>query len=85
MATPDEAPQLGEIAFESKAYWGYSQEFMEECRNELTVDPEDCRKGFGVLVEVDGVVSGFYRISGEPPGGVLEDLFVWPSRNLSYG
>jgi GNAT superfamily N-acetyltransferase len=80
LATPDEAPQLGEIAFDSKAYWGYSPEFMEECRNELTVDPEDCRKGSVVLAEVDGVVSGFYKISGEPPSGILEDLFVRPSR-----
>ena len=39
-ARSDEAGLLSEIAFRSKAYWGYSEEFMVSCREELTVTAE---------------------------------------------
>ena len=40
-AKPREAMELSALAMRSKAYWGYSKEFMEACRAELTVSPED--------------------------------------------
>ena len=33
----DEADRLSDLAFRSKAHWGYSPEFMEACREELRV------------------------------------------------
>jgi len=44
-AVPDEAVLLSDLAMRSKAYWGYSIEFMEACRQELTVLPSDIKSG----------------------------------------
>ena len=42
-ATAADAAELTDIAFRSKAYWGYSEEFMEACREELTLTRHDLR------------------------------------------
>ncbi|ASJ57233.1 hypothetical protein BP422_29235 [Brevibacillus formosus] len=34
-----EASELSELAYRSKAYWGHSDEFMEACRDDLTLSP----------------------------------------------
>ena len=36
-ATPQEADEISELTVRSKAYWGYSKDFMDACREELTV------------------------------------------------
>ena len=38
-ALPSEVKHLSELAFRSKSYWGYSDRFMQVCREELTLDP----------------------------------------------
>lgn len=38
-ARKQEAKELSELAFRSKRYWGYDQEFMESCRDDLTYTP----------------------------------------------
>lgn len=77
-ATSHEAPALGDLAFRSKAYWGYSDEFMAACKDDLQVTPEDCDAGL-VHVATDGdTITGYYRISGEDQQGKLDDLFVDP-------
>jgi len=40
-AVPNEAEHLSDIAMRSKAYWGYSDAFLEKCRDELSVQPFD--------------------------------------------
>ena len=35
-----ECDHLTDLAFRSKAYWGYSSEFMQACREELAVTPD---------------------------------------------
>lgn len=78
-AASNEATQLSNLALISKAHWGYSEEFMEQCRDELTIDPADCDSGLVNVCEDNGTILGFYRLSGEAPQGVLEDLFVEPT------
>ena len=58
----DEAERLSEIAYHSKAYWGYSTSFMEACRAELTINSEymNAHSTF-VLVRADEVM-GFYAL-----------------------
>ena len=36
-AKNNETKVLTELAMESKAYWGYSDEFMHNCREELSI------------------------------------------------
>ncbi len=74
-----EAELLSDLAFASKAYWGYSDEFMANCRDDLQVPTESCDAGL-VSVAVDaGRLVGYYRLSGQSPDGKLDDLFVDPT------
>ena len=78
-ALPADAAVLSEIAMRSKAYWGYSPEFMDACREELTVLPEKvlADEVHYVVAEYRTKPLGFYAISHMQ--GVeyeLEALFV---------
>jgi GNAT superfamily N-acetyltransferase len=79
--SPEEASELSRIAFDSKAYWGYSDEFMNACRDELTYDKlmiESSRFEFRAC-EVDGRLLGFYALDHRGDGHFeLEALFVRP-------
>ncbi len=45
IANASEAKELTTIALESKQYWGYSSDFIEMCRDELTL--KNCYKRNG--------------------------------------
>lgn len=78
-ARPDEAAGISALALRSKAHWGYDDAFVQACRDDLTIDPAWCD---GIRLEVaerDGRLLGYSRISGTPPQGVLDGLFVDPS------
>lgn len=77
-ARGDEADALTELALRSKAHWGYSDEFIEACRDELTVDPQDIASGRVVVAVVDGGLGGFSTLVGHPPVAEVEALFVEP-------
>lgn len=77
-----EAALLSELAARSKAHWGYSSEFLEACRAELTFTPEQIeREPFCLAVaELDAAIAGFYAL--EEQGGrrfELEALYVDPA------
>jgi GNAT superfamily N-acetyltransferase len=77
-ARSDEARLLSELALRSKGSWGYDQAFLDACRAELTLAPEEVETRRVTVAEHDGQVVGFYALAGEPPQGTLEDLFVEP-------
>jgi len=77
-ASPQEIALLSELAFASKAHWGYSAEFMDACREDLTLSAEVVREGLTVVGERGGRVVGFYRLADTPEGPYLKDLFVSP-------
>lgn len=82
-ATPAEAGSISALAMRSKAHWGYSREFMEACRAELTWSPEALEDpGVSFFVVDEGSeLAGFYAI--EHVSGFefeLTALFVEPSR-----
>src|SRR6478736_5346151 len=71
----DEA-ELTELALRSKGHWGYSAEFLEACRPELTVRPGQLPD---ILVaDVGGVAAGFRMLTVDGDRGELEALFVDP-------
>lgn len=61
-ALPNEARTLSEIAFQSKAYWGYSAEFMEACRAELSVTPEYLHRNRAFVLLRDDKPIAFYTL-----------------------
>jgi GNAT superfamily N-acetyltransferase len=79
-ARPEEADLLSELAFRSKAVWGYSAEFMEACREELSLTEAEVRELPTFALEEDGGVVGFYALEPLSDGAVeLGALFVEPS------
>lgn len=77
-ARADEAPLLSDLALRSKGHWGYSPEFLESCRAELTYSPQLCASGTVVVAERAHQVLGFYRLIADEPEFGLESLFVDP-------
>ena len=79
VAVPDERERLGELAYRSKAYWGYPESFMTACREELAVDDTAIRAQRVFVWEVKGRILGFYSLEDLADGGVeLGHLFVEP-------
>lgn len=77
--TTTEAARLSDLAFRSKAHWGYSDAFMEACREELTYAPEDIENLDVAVAEDDGRVVGFYALARLSATEVeLEAMFVDP-------
>jgi N-acetylglutamate synthase-like GNAT family acetyltransferase len=61
-ATETEAPFLTELAIRSKGLWDYDQEFLKDCRGELTVTKEYVRSNEVFVIEDYGKVVGFYHL-----------------------
>lgn len=80
-ARPQEAPLLSALAFRAKAVWGYSHEFMQACRHELTYPASEIARGGFVVAEEAGGIAGFYALAPAADGAVeLEALFVAPEK-----
>jgi GNAT superfamily N-acetyltransferase len=77
-ARPAEARVLSDLALRSKAYWGYDGEFIEACRNELTVSADKIASRRATVADKDGSIVGFTTLEGDPPEGVLGMMFVDP-------
>lgn len=79
-AKPSEAGRLSDLAFRSKAYWGYSAEFMEACRDELSISGDEIATQPTYVLDRDGHAIGFYSLVPLEPGRVeLGHLFVEPA------
>jgi GNAT superfamily N-acetyltransferase len=79
-ARPAEAALLSGLAFRSKAYWRYSDEFMEACREEIAISADEVREQPTFVAERDGAIRGFYTLEHLSDDAVeLGGLFVEPS------
>ncbi len=82
LARSDEASLLSTLAFESKAHWGYPADFMESCRDELSVSKEKLASEHYtyIVIENEDEILGFYALEKMKPGQFeLEALFVRPA------
>ncbi|MCM3039041.1 GNAT family N-acetyltransferase [Paenibacillus motobuensis] len=85
-ATIDEAGYLSELSFRSKAYWGYSEAFMEACRKDLTILPEDILSSIIFVLEDEKVIKGFIGLEIEDDSCLLSNLFIDPNEiGKGYG
>ncbi|MGD0380064.1 MAG: GNAT family N-acetyltransferase [Acidimicrobiales bacterium] len=80
-ARVEEIEDLTRLALRSKAHWGYDAQFIEACRDELTVRPEDLIT-HRLTVAVDETTHrllGFYGLVGtDSDDAELSTLFVEP-------
>ncbi|HET6381403.1 MAG TPA: GNAT family N-acetyltransferase [candidate division Zixibacteria bacterium] len=77
-ARPEEADGLRALAHRSKAHWPYSEEFLERVRPMLQLTPADVREHEVWVLEVDGRVAGWHRVTLEGTHAELEDLWLEP-------
>ncbi|GAF13909.1 GCN5-related N-acetyltransferase [Bacillus sp. JCM 19046] len=75
-ATMKDCKPLSVLAYRSKAYWGYSDEFMASCKTDLEVNEEDIEQKWVYLAEEKGQLQGFYCL--EPFKQHLDALFIDP-------
>lgn len=86
-ASEEHSDTLTEISLAAKSHWGYDADFMEACREELTITPEqiaDSRNIF-LIKKSNDIIIGFVYI--KPLSEVtasLEALFIRPE-NIGYG
>ena len=86
-ALPNEVEHLSGLAFRSKAHWGYSDQFMEACRAELTLDDAYIESNPTFVIETERSIVGFYALEHISISEVeLSYLFVEPdSIGQGYG
>jgi GNAT superfamily N-acetyltransferase len=79
---PNEAAALSALALRSKGFWGYDAAFLDACRAELTLTPDQAAAA-RVVRGADGTVRGFHLLGpdpgGDPGSGELLMLFVDPT------
>lgn len=75
----EEASQLSDLSFRSKAHWGYSEEFMEACRQDLTITPAYLSEAHVFVAEDGGEIKGFFGLEREVDRCLLNYLFVLPA------
>ena len=86
---PAEASECGALtalALRSKAYWGYDAAFIQACREELSVKPEDVAAGrVTVLVEEDTILGIYALFPGERREEAEVHLFFVEPAAIGHG
>jgi GNAT superfamily N-acetyltransferase len=77
-ALPEEAAQLRELAHRSKAHWPYSTEFLAAVEPLLQLDARDVAVHEVWVLELDGAVAGWHRVTLHTERAELEDLWLEP-------
>ena len=77
-AQEGELDQLSELALRSKAVHGYSSEFLEACREELTITSARLATETILVAERSGRRLGFVAVAFLRDSAQLMDLFVEP-------
>ncbi|MDO8288570.1 MAG: GNAT family N-acetyltransferase [Parvibaculum sp.] len=78
LAWPDEGPALSALAMLSKAHWGYDTDFMNRCRDELTITQGKIGRERVRVAEVGGKVAGFASMAVLGGKAEVGDIFVHP-------
>lgn len=73
----EEAAELHALTLRSTVHWGYTPEFLEWEPEAIAVTPELLEKALAsYLLEDDGVVTGYYVLTGTVEHAHLDKLFV---------
>jgi N-acetylglutamate synthase-like GNAT family acetyltransferase len=77
-ARPEEAADLRELAHRSKAYWPYNEAFLEAVAPMLMLEPRHVASEEVHVLEADGRVVGWHRVTLHSERAELEDLWLEP-------
>lgn len=78
LATINDLPILNQISWQSKAFWGYPEEWMEQWRADLTITEEILNTQSVLLLEEAGATIGFCVISEGATQYEVEHLWILP-------
>ena len=79
-ALPNEVEYLSGLAFRSKSYWGYSDQFMQACLEELTVNERYIENNPTFVLEDARNIIGFHSLEHISAAEVeLSFLFIDPA------
>jgi GNAT superfamily N-acetyltransferase len=84
LAKLHELSMLSQLCLRSKAVWGYDQGFLDACRIELTIRPEDLAATCVAVADSDKGVVGVVQIKVIDGEADLLKLFIEP-RNVRSG
>ena len=73
-----DAAGLTAVAHNAKRHWGYPEAWIRGWSDQLTVVPEYIAEHTVFLVEIEGVLGGFYALRGSAPVVELDHLWVAP-------
>ena len=74
-----ELQAMSELCLRSKGYWGYDADFLDACRQELTLKPDELDETSIAVAEQDGILVGLVQVKVENEVCDLLKLFVEPS------
>lgn len=78
--------ELTVLALESKAFWGYSEEFIKSCETALKITDEMIERLHSGTIREDNAYVGFYFLSEEGSHAELQLLYISPlSIGRGYG
>ncbi|WP_164684834.1 GNAT family N-acetyltransferase [Brevibacillus reuszeri] len=77
-ATIHEADLVSDLCFRSKAHWGYSEEFMEACRDDLTIAANYIETSLVYVIEEDDSIKGFMGLERGEDHILLGYFFIDP-------
>jgi GNAT superfamily N-acetyltransferase len=78
-ATASDLAALRDVAYRSKAFWGYDQAFMDAVESSLAPDEHELAEGVSVISH-GGVITGFYAFKTIEGSFFLHSLFVVPEK-----
>ncbi|PFK43976.1 GNAT family N-acetyltransferase [Bacillus cereus] len=84
-ALVNEANELSELALSSKATWDYSEEFIQACKEDLTITEEYVKNNYVYILEDAGVKIGFFSFLRKEED-ILDFLYLHPNyKGKGYG
>jgi GNAT superfamily N-acetyltransferase len=78
--TVEELDAVFQMTMRAKASWGYDAAFMEQCIDEMTINPQELESTYMRVAEDDKSLIGLAQLAIEPDYAELVRLYVEPDR-----
>ena len=77
-ATISDLAALSALCLRSKGHWGYDQAFLDACRAELTITPDDLAQNQTIVALWDDTIAGTVQLATHDAIAEIHMLFVDP-------
>ena len=76
--TSADLPALSALCLRSKGHWGYSSDFLDACRTELTLTKRDLAETEMLMAKHDDAYAGLVQVTRDQAPADLLKLFIDP-------